>query len=240
MRSSSPLTYPSGKVIVLLFRQSFPARDAMTRQGTLPARLKFSARLLRQYRAEKITLQQLAAIHDVSVSTVWRELRRRGVCRGSRRGRPPNKDRHTPVMELAAQGWSRRQIADHLGVTPEWVRCILAEHGLAVSLQILKCRHCGAPIASGHKARQAEGDPRVLCVACLRQLPDPPFTEVLRTLRLAGNLSLAQLSARSGLSRALLWNYERGLGRPSWESACRLAVALGVSVSALVGQRRTG
>lgn len=189
--------------------------------------------LLDQYRAERATLRELARAHGVSITTMWRKLRDRGISRGSGRGRPADKEIRATVFRLATQGRSRRQIADALGVTPEWVRCLLADHGLSVSLQILTCPRCGKAVASGHKA---EKNPHVLCVACLREQPELPFTARLKTYRLAAQLSRAQLSAKCGLSRAVLGNYERGEDRPSRKSARKLAAALHVSVPALMGR----
>jgi transcriptional regulator with XRE-family HTH domain len=188
--------------------------------------------LLTQYCAERVTLRQLAAVQGVSVTTIWRQLKRRGICRGSRRGRPTDKQKRATVLQRAAQGRSRRQIAEELGVTPEWVRSLLAEKGLAVSLQILKCRRCGAPITSGHKAEQ---NPRVLCLNCVRQQPELPFAERLKCFRLSQNLSRAQLSVRCGLSRAVLGNYERGEGQPTPRSARQLARALRITLATLLG-----
>jgi DNA-binding XRE family transcriptional regulator len=210
----------------------------MARQETISG-LSISTRLLKQYRLGEITLQRLADIHGVSITTIWRALRRRGICRGSRRGRPSNRAQRALVVTLADQGWCRKQIAEHLGVTPEWVRSILADHGLAVSLQHLQCHQCGRVIAAGHKAHQPLGDGddwQPLCLACLEHQPDPTLAQRLKTLRLAHNLSLAQLSAQSGLSRAALWNYECGHHQPSQESACKLAQALGISLATLLGQ----
>jgi transcriptional regulator with XRE-family HTH domain len=194
---------------------------------------EIAPQLLNQYCAERVTLRQLAHVQGVSVTTIWRQLKRRGIYRGSRRGRPKDQKKRATVLQRAAQGRSRRQIAEELGVTPEWVRSLLAEKGLAVSLQILSCRRCGTAIASGHKAEQK---PRVLCPACLRQQPELPFAERLKTFRLAQNLSRAQLSARCGLSRAVIGNYERGEGQPARQSARRLAAALHISM-ALLGCR---
>jgi transcriptional regulator with XRE-family HTH domain len=196
--------------------------------------LEISAEHLQSYRAGRLTLKKLAEVHGVSVTTIWRELKRRGVYRGSRRGRPPNRQKHPLIIELAAQGLSRRQIAERVGVTPEWVRCILAEHGLSVSLRILKCRQCGKTLTSGHKAEQ---NPDVLCASCLSRHSGYSFGQRLRSLRLAANLSRAELSARCGLSQALLGNYERDEGQPTEESLGRLAQGLGVKVETVLGEK---
>jgi transcriptional regulator with XRE-family HTH domain len=202
---------------------------------TLIGHLDIAPELVRQYQAEEVTLQQLADLHGVSVSTIWRELKRRGICRHSRRGRPVNHLTREAVLALAAKGWSRGQIAKQLKVTPEWVRSILAEQGLAVSYQILKCCQCGAAIASGHKAHQPKPHQQVVCVNCLEHQPWLPFAQRLKGLRLAQNLSVAQLSAKCGLSRAAIGNYERSQGKPTPENARKLAAGLQVSLRLLFG-----
>ena len=198
--------------------------------------MRIASHYLGEYRDGRITLQRLASLYGVSVATVWREMKRRGVSRGSRRGRPVSSRKRSVVLALADQGLSRQQIAERLGVTPEWVRAILADNDLAVSLRILKCSRCGAPIATGHKVHQPKHGRDVLCVACLGRLPDVPLGTRLKTLRLADNLSVAQLSEKSGLSRAAIGNYERGRGQPSGASARKLARALGVSLPTLMGE----
>jgi transcriptional regulator with XRE-family HTH domain len=203
--------------------------------ATLALSLEIPPELIRRYQAEGITLQQLADRHGVSVSTIWRELKRRGICRGSRRGRPVNHETREAIQALAAKGWSRQQIARQLKVTPEWVRSILAEQGLSVSYQILKCPHCGKTVASGHKAHQPQANRQIVCAECLEKQPWLPFGQRLRGLRLAQNLSVAQLSARCGLSRAAIGNYERGQGQPTPENARKLAEGLGVSLLLLFG-----
>jgi transcriptional regulator with XRE-family HTH domain len=196
----------------------------MTRQGSRPGKLFITAELRNQYRAGALTLRQLATLYGVSVATVWRQLKHQGIARGSRRGRPPNSKRRSLVLQLAGQGWTRRQIADHLGITPEWVRVILADNGLAVPMRTLNCPRCGTPVASGHKAYQA-CQPSV-CLGCLRLTPNAPFAERLKALRLARNLSVAQLSVRSGLSRTSIQNYERHQALPTPASLRKLAQCL--------------
>lgn len=203
---------------------------AMDTSGRCNGQLRIAPRLLRKYREEKITLQELAAMHEVSISTIWRQLKRCGIDRGSKRGRPSTRKNYPQVIELAARGWTRRQIAEQLGLTPEWVRCILAEHGLTVSLRILKCRKCGAEVTEGHKA---ERNGAALCKYCL-QRERPTFAQRLKTFRLAENLSQAQLSEKTGLSQSMIGNYERGQGKPTCASVQKLARGLGVKAAALV------
>jgi transcriptional regulator with XRE-family HTH domain len=207
----------------------------MATNGTIVRELRISRRLLDQYRMGRITLQRLADIYDVSVATVWRALKQRGISRGSRRGRPRNTEKHSLVIGLAAQGLSRRQIAEQVGITPEWVRCILAHHGLFVSLRILKCVQCGCPVANGRKAGTGKRHPQLLCANCLRRCPNLAFGERLRALRLSANLSRAELGRRSNLSRALIGNYERGEALPTQQSAHKLAHGLGISLYELSG-----
>jgi transcriptional regulator with XRE-family HTH domain len=202
----------------------------MDTSARLNGQFRIASHLVRKYREEKITLQELAAMHDVSITTVWRQLKRCGIDRGSKRGRPSTRKNYPEVIELAAQGWTRRQIAEHLGLTPEWVRCILAEHGLTVSLRILKCRKCGAGVTDGHKA---ERNGEALCKFCL-QREQPTFAQRLKTFRLAENLSQAQLSKKTGLSQSMIGNYERNQGKPTFASVQKLARGLGVKTAALV------
>jgi DNA-binding XRE family transcriptional regulator len=136
------------------------------------------------------------------------------------------------VLALASSGRTRQEIADELKVTPEWVRSILAENGLAVSFRILKCERCGTAVAKGHKAHQGA---HCLCEGCVRKQPDLPFAERLRAFRLARNMSRAQLGTRSGLSPAVIGIYERGHGRPNPNTASKLANALEVSIRDLIG-----
>jgi hypothetical protein len=210
--------------------------SAVAKQGAKPGPLDIPAPLRRQYRAGAITLRQLADHFGVAPSTVWRELKRGGTCRHSRRGRPPSTRKRSLVLALASLGRTRREIAEELGVTPEWVRSILAENGLAASLQILKCEYCGTPVAKGHKAYQGT---RPLCAACVRQRAHVPFAQRLLAFRLARDFSRAQLAVRAGLSAALLGNYERGVGRPTRQTSRQLALALEVTVADLVGPNPT-
>jgi transcriptional regulator with XRE-family HTH domain len=187
-----------------------------------------------EYRAGEITLRQLADQFGVASCTIWRELKRGGICRDSRRGRPPSSRKRSLVLALASLGHTRREIAEKLGVTAEWVRTILADNGLAVSLQVLKCKCCRTPVAKGHKAYQGT---RPLCVACVQQRRHVPFAQRLLAFRLARELSRAQLAFQAGLSPALVGNYERGVGRPTPQTTRKLALALEVTIADLVGPR---
>jgi transcriptional regulator with XRE-family HTH domain len=199
--------------------------------------LNFSPEHLTDYREEKVTLQQLADWYHVSVTTVWRELKRRGIRRGSRRGRPKNACLRRTAAALARNGCSRQQIARRLGFSPEWVRLMLAEQGIASSMHVLRCRQCGAAVATGHKTYQPRESRHALCAGCLRHRPEIPLARRLKMIRLAGDTSVAQLSARSGLSRAAIGNYEHGRTRPSWDSMEKLARGLCVPVAVLLGMR---
>jgi transcriptional regulator with XRE-family HTH domain len=56
----------------------------------------------------------------------------------------------------------------------------------------------------------------------------------LHGMRTAANLSLDELSARSGVSKGTLVSLEAGRGNPSVAVLCQVAVALGVSLAELV------
>ena len=60
------------------------------------------------------------------------------------------------------------------------------------------------------------------------------IAENLQTLRTAQNLSLGQLSERTGLSKAVLSQMERGGSNPTINTILKIAGALGVPYSALL------
>lgn len=59
-----------------------------------------------------------------------------------------------------------------------------------------------------------------------------PFAARLRALREAAGLSIADLSARTGIARATLTRYEQGKREPLLAQARRLALPLGVDLNA--------
>lgn len=63
-------------------------------------------------------------------------------------------------------------------------------------------------------------------------MPEPPFHVRLRHLREAAGLSVAEFAQRANLQRTHLHALEGGRKQPTWETVCRLADALGVSVEA--------
>jgi transcriptional regulator with XRE-family HTH domain len=61
------------------------------------------------------------------------------------------------------------------------------------------------------------------------------FGEQVRNYRQTRALSLRDVAARSGLSKAHVWDIERGYQEnPTVESVCRLAVAFGVKPDELL------
>lgn len=61
------------------------------------------------------------------------------------------------------------------------------------------------------------------------------FANAVRAIRLVKDLSLAELSKSSGVSRAMLSKVERGEKSPTLPVACRIAQGLQVSMSQLLG-----
>jgi transcriptional regulator with XRE-family HTH domain len=62
--------------------------------------------------------------------------------------------------------------------------------------------------------------------------PLAPFARRLAALRLAAGLSAAALARRSGVDRPFLRRLEAGKTNPGWDTVCKLARGLGVSVAA--------
>src|SRR6266702_6999274 len=72
-----------------------------------------------------------------------------------------------------------------------------------------------------------------------RSASEPPgFGRRLRQVRTKAGLSQSALEGRSGIPKARLSRYENGHVLPSIETLGRLAAALGVSESSLLGEQR--
>ncbi len=61
------------------------------------------------------------------------------------------------------------------------------------------------------------------------------FGAYLKQLRLAAGLNQRSLAAAAGVTQQSVSRLELGLCQPTWETACRLARALGTDVTAFVG-----
>ena len=61
----------------------------------------------------------------------------------------------------------------------------------------------------------------------------------IKSLRQAQGLSLDMLAARSGVSRAMLSEIERGMKNPTVRIVMQIATALGTTVAALIGESPT-
>jgi DNA-binding XRE family transcriptional regulator len=89
----------------------------------------------------------------------------------------------------------------------------------------VRCRACGAPVATGHYAIECNRPP--LCLACLAKSPDAPFAERLKSHRLAAGLTQPELARRAGVAVRSIAGYERGEVRPKGKTLARLARVLG-------------
>ena len=63
------------------------------------------------------------------------------------------------------------------------------------------------------------------------------FARNLKTYRTLAGMTQTDLAQLSGLTRAVINNYERGQSEPSFESLCRISDALGISVTELLIER---
>lgn len=66
--------------------------------------------------------------------------------------------------------------------------------------------------------------------------PPSPFPARLRSLRERAGLSVPDLARAVGVSRQQIHGYESGKNEPRLSTLIRLAEALGVAVSSLVGE----
>lgn len=65
------------------------------------------------------------------------------------------------------------------------------------------------------------------------------FSERLKKIREQKGLTQEQLAQRSGLSRRMIQKYESGVARPRFDASERIASALEVPVSELLGENGT-
>jgi DNA-binding XRE family transcriptional regulator len=99
-----------------------------------------------------------------------------------------------------------------------------------------RCGECSAAITAGHLA--VGRNRPALCLACLAERPDAPFSVRLKACRLAAGLTAEQLAARSGVPAYAIPAVERGACWPRWERVARLVRALRADLVTLglVGQ----
>lgn len=65
------------------------------------------------------------------------------------------------------------------------------------------------------------------------------FSERLKKIREQKGLTQEQLAQRSGLSRRMIQKYESGVARPRFDASEKIASALEISVSELLGENGT-
>jgi transcriptional regulator with XRE-family HTH domain len=65
----------------------------------------------------------------------------------------------------------------------------------------------------------------------VRSAPADMFAAALRHHRTRRGLTLAALADRAGLAKNAVWLLEDGRRRPTWDTVCRLADALNISVA---------
>lgn len=65
------------------------------------------------------------------------------------------------------------------------------------------------------------------------------FSERLKKIREQKGLTQEQLSQRSGISRRMIQKYESGVARPRFDASEKIALALEISVSELLGESGT-
>src|SRR5262245_27492651 len=144
----------------------------MAQRGPKPKPVELREPWLAQFRAGAINLAELARRAGVSVTTVYRELRRRGIeptgYRGGRRTPPSVAPR---VVALYRRGLSLRLVAQRTGLSPEGARKVLRRAGLQ-----LRAPSCPLYDPQGRPVRLRRFGPR------------------LRALRRAAGLSQARLA----------------------------------------------
>jgi transcriptional regulator with XRE-family HTH domain len=150
--------------------------------------------------------------------------------RGS--GGQPNHARRRQVARLRAEGLSLAEIGRRLGVTRVAV-CRLLQRVARDRERppgSFTCAGCGRETAS--EAARPVDSGAALCLPCLRQRRDAPFTARLRACRLAAGLTKGALARRAGLTLQAVVNYESGRHGPGDTSLKRLVRVLGPDLTA--------
>jgi DNA-binding XRE family transcriptional regulator len=184
----------------------------MAKRGPKPRPVRLRPRWLEQYRAGLINLAELARRAGVSVTTAYKELKRRGVDTSGQRGGPRTPRRTAQwAVALYRRGLSLRLVARQVGLSHEGVRRLLRHAGVT-----------SRPAWERFPLRAPDGRP-----VRLRH-----FGPRLQALRRAAGCSRAELATKSGLHQLTIAALEAGRHVPQWGTLVRLARALGVGLEA--------
>jgi transcriptional regulator with XRE-family HTH domain/DNA-binding CsgD family transcriptional regulator len=137
----------------------------------------------------------------------------------ARRGRPPDHKRREQLAKLRARGLTFRQIGQRLGVSRQCIHALLKRTN-SEDLGCVVCCACRRQIVrwQGTKPRS------VWCLSCLDS--EVPFSEHLRSHRVATGLTTRALAAQTGLSMSSISAYEGGVQQPSRPSFAKLLQVL--------------
>jgi transcriptional regulator with XRE-family HTH domain len=142
--------------------------------------------------------------------------------RGS--GGQPNEARRRQVARLRAGGLSLAEIGRRLGVSKVAIFSMLRRMQRDRPPSFA-CAGCGRETASP-AARPADSG-AALCLECLRQRRDAPFTARLRACRLAAGLTKGALARRARVAHQTVGRYEPGERVPGGALLERLVRVLG-------------
>jgi DNA-binding XRE family transcriptional regulator len=142
---------------------------------------------------------------------------------GSSSGRRPKPGRRQRILGLRASGLKVAQIARRLEVAYQLVQYYLKTAGLRRG--VVRCRACGAEVATGPRTIELNRAP--VCLPCLANRPEAPFSERLKAHRLAAGLTQAELAERAGVPVGTIGPYEWREVTPGADIVARLARVLG-------------
>jgi transcriptional regulator with XRE-family HTH domain len=134
------------------------------------------------------------------------------------------------VAELRFQGLTLQRIANRLGITRQAVHSALKPPRGGKPF-IVRCKLCAADLNSTGALRRDANT--AMCLACLTQRPQTPFSRRLQAFRLAAGLTRAQLAQKSGVTATSIHNYESGRLEPKWRQMVKLIRALGTGLVTL-------
>src|SRR5262249_37572732 len=102
-------------------------------------------------------------------------------------GRQPDLHRRRQIVAMLERGMSKADVGRALGVTSDCIQITLRRMANPTPPRTAACEACGRTIAfEGLLPRDQDG---ALCLPCLAERPDAPFSQRLKAFRLAAGMS---------------------------------------------------
>jgi hypothetical protein len=194
-------------------RPSIRVRQISMGRGRKLIRIELPEEWLKRFRSRELNPSELADRCKVSLSVARRELRRHGITPRPP-GVPPGSGRpawHTEILNRYRSGQTVKKVAEAMELKKHQVSSILRRYRV--------------------KMRPRGGEPFIRDMTLDEAVQ---LARRIRKLRRASGLTRAAVADRGGPSVSVLQGIERATAHPTRKIMCRLARALGVSMSDLM------